>query len=121
MWSPKITITTPAIFAITFILSERNLPTAVADAPSKTKTIEKPRTKNIELSKVLTKNLFELSLSLNSSNDKPEMKEIYPGTSGRTQGERKERIPNKKEVNKPTLSILQSPNFDKKTRPLGGH
>jgi hypothetical protein len=94
----------------------------VAEAPSMTKTIEKPRTKNNELNKVFKKNLFELWDSLSSSKDKPEMKEIYPGTRGKTQGERKERIPNKKEVNKPTFSISSNLlNLIKKPAQSGEH
>jgi hypothetical protein len=50
------------------------------------------------------------------------MKEIYPGTRGKTQGERKERIPNKKEVNKPTFSISSNLlNLIKKPAQSGGH
>lgn len=91
---PKKIIINPPIFDNSDIFDERNAPSQVADAPKRIKTIENPATKKIELINIIRfsrpikdgRPLF----SFNSANETPDIKEIYPGTNGKTQGERKE-------------------------------
>ena len=63
-------------------------PTVLAAAPSAKKTMEKPRMNISEFN--ITERIRRESCSLSSSTLAPEMSDIYPGTSGRTQGERNE-------------------------------
>jgi len=77
----------PANFSRIKAFSKRKLPRKVAVAPKRVNTKEKPRIKNKEL--IITLFLFCLPPCSISSKDIPEIKEIYPGTKGRTQGETK--------------------------------
>ena len=73
-----------------------NLPSKVAEAPNNMNTSENPTIKLRAPAKIRRIELCVFSLRLlNSSKDKPEIKEMYPGTKGRTQGERKDKIPAK--------------------------
>jgi hypothetical protein len=71
-----------------------NLPSNVAEAPNEINTREKPK---IKLKAPTKTRYIDLGLllfcPLSSWRDMPETKEIYPGTKGKIQGERKERIP----------------------------
>jgi hypothetical protein len=107
---PKKIIISPPIFDKSDIFDERNAPSQVADAPKRIKTIENPATKKIELI-----NIIRLSLprkdgrplfSFNSANETPDIKEIYPGTNGKTQGERKEINPAANAMYKETSGIF---------------
>ena len=87
-------------------LSNKNCPTAVAVAPSKMKINEKPRIKKRVL-RIILRRAFDLSPVVSISfSDTPDIKDIYPGTIGRTQGDIKERNPNANAVKIPILSKL---------------
>ena len=87
-------ITSPASRVKTDILDARRFPNQVAEAPRRIKTSENPTIKKIELFRILRFSLLgkaaEPPCALISVNDTPDIKEIYPGTSGRTQGDKKE-------------------------------
>ena len=103
-------ITTPAIFESTVIFEERNDPIHVAVAPSKIKTNENPAINRIELSSSAFFSLLSrakpLFPSLISENETPDINEKYPGTSGRTQGDKKEIIPAAKAIYRETSGIF---------------
>ena len=68
---------------------------------------ENPRMKKIELlTTVLMREEFSLS-ACSCSSEIPEMIEMYPGTSGSTQGERKDTTPAANAAKTDTLSIMQ--------------
>ena len=71
-----------------------NLPTAVAEAPSATNTIENPITKARDVRKICRRDVDGAApVPRISSIETPEMKEMYPGMSGRTQGDTNDRNP----------------------------
>jgi hypothetical protein len=76
------------------ILEEINDPIHVAVAPNSINTMEKPVIKKIELNKIIRLSLLNQDvfsvLSPSSVNVTPDMNETYPGTNGRTQGDRNE-------------------------------
>jgi len=76
-----------------------------AEAPSDIKTIENPVTKNTEDRPALLRTLPDCAPFWSSSRDMPDKKEMYAGTSGSTQGDRKERIPATKARPKEILSM----------------
>jgi hypothetical protein len=107
---PKKIIISPPIFDKSDIFDERNAPSQVADAPKRIKTIENPATKKIELIKILRvspsgKDGWSF-FSFNAVKDTPDIKEIYPGTNGKTQGERKETNPAANATYKETSGIF---------------
>src|SRR5215475_1207045 len=65
------------------------VPTALALAPSATKTVEKPSTNRAAAATVSRLTRGSASLSAKRSSDVPARKTRYGGTSGSTQGERK--------------------------------
>src|SRR5437868_9980019 len=68
-------------------------PTAEADAPSAVNTTEKPSTKNTEPRPARRRTSERSAPFESSSSESPDMNETYPGTSGSTQGERKDATP----------------------------
>ena len=85
---PKRIMITPALRASSDLYSARNWPTSVEIAPSVMKTMLKPMMKAAEFSITLRNSCPSCNFS--SSTPTPEINETYPGTSGRTQGDRKE-------------------------------
>src|ERR1700704_853331 len=83
--------TAPATQVSGFLYSLTSCPTPVATAPSITKTTVKPRINMSECNRTVFNTLRSFDWS--SSMLAPEIREMYPGTSGNTQGERKETIP----------------------------
>src|SRR5713226_8413303 len=81
----------------------RKCPTALAEAPKEMNTTEKPATKAREEA-----NRPELGTSplRSCSMPMPESMEMYPGTSGKTQGERNETSPARKAAARGTSFIL---------------
>ncbi len=69
-------------------------PTSVEIAPKVMKTTLKPKMKAAELS--ISFGSTRASWDFSSSTPVPEINDKYPGTSGRTQGDRKEISPAKK-------------------------
>ena len=87
-------------------MSIKNCPNAVAVAPSKIKINEKPRIKNSVL-RIILRRAFDLSPVVSISfSDTPDIKDIYPGTMGRTHGEMNDKNPNANAVKIPILSKL---------------
>src|ERR1051326_697852 len=103
-------MSTPAILLMRTILSWRNCPMNVAEAPRAIKTSENPAIKSAELSRIFFLTRERLSSFCISSKVTPEMKERYPGTMGNTQGEMKDSNPNANAVIIPTFSNL-NPQF----------
>ncbi len=85
-------MTAPAMMLNVVRCANRNFPTQVADAPRTTKTTENPTTKARELRSTRPMS-WPLASLFSSSTEAPESMEIYPGTRGSTQGERKETSP----------------------------
>ncbi len=87
-------MTIPATFVRKEILVDNNVPIHVAEAPKRMKIAENPTIKNIELRTTIRFWLFNKPLpgesSFISCNETPEIKEIYPGINGRTQGDKNE-------------------------------
>ena len=102
---PNRMIKAPAILLITAMWFTRNRPTAVAEAPKAVKTKANPRTKNTELQPALFIKSFLSAPLESSSKDSPDMKEMYPGTKGKTQGDRKETTPATKAVHRLTWLV----------------
>src|SRR5713226_2745754 len=73
-------------------LASKKFPTAVADAPSAIKTTENPAANASELRKMRPMSSVP-GPDFISSTEAPESIDMYPGTSGRTQGERNETTP----------------------------
>src|SRR5260221_5616684 len=90
-WRPKRMMTTPAIRASNDLYCARNWPTSVEIAPRVMNTMLKPMINAAELSITLRKS--SPSFSFSCSTPTPEIRETYPGTSGSTQGDRKEISP----------------------------
>jgi len=92
------------------ILEERNAPIQVADAPRRIKTSENPATKKNELIRTIHFSLFRNDgmgvFSFISVKVTPDTKEIYPGTRGKTQGDKKEISPAAKAINMETSGIF---------------
>src|SRR5664279_4711973 len=89
--SPKRMMTAPAIRASKNLYCASTCPTSVEIAPKVMKTMLKPTMKAAELNITLRKSCPSFSFSC--STPTPEISETYPGTSGRTQGDRKEISP----------------------------
>lgn len=79
------------------------------DPPSIMNIDENPRMNAMEFVMVRKRILFRSLLLVRSSKEIPVIKEMYDGTSGRTHGERNERIPAKKASGKETSLIQNSP------------
>ena len=92
--TPKKIITSPAIFVRNEILVDNNVPNHVADAPKRMKISENPTIKNTELRTTLSFCLVSSPLPgeppFISCRETPDIKEMYPGISGRTQGDKNE-------------------------------
>jgi hypothetical protein len=76
------------------IFEEINDPIQVAVAPSRINTTEKPAIKKIEFNNtarlsLLSQVVFSV-LCPNSVKETPDMNETYPGTNGKTQGDKNE-------------------------------
>src|SRR5208282_3384767 len=90
-WRPKRMMTAPVMRASSDLYCARTWPTSVEIAPSVMKTMLKPIMNAAELSITLRKSCP--SCNFNCSTPTPEIRETYPGTSGRTQGDRNEISP----------------------------
>src|SRR5258708_38733291 len=86
-----MTITTPAILLRIPKYSWVSCPTSVATAPRLMNTVLKPRINMTEWP--ITVLVRRFSGFFSSSTLAPEIRDTYPGTSGRTQGERNETNP----------------------------
>src|SRR6266478_5649336 len=84
-------ISTPATRARVDLYLAASWPASVEIAPSVTNTMLKPMIKAIEFSMTLRNS--DASGCCSSSTPTPEISDTYPGTSGNTQGERKETKP----------------------------
>ncbi len=84
--------------------SNKKLPIKVAVAPKRINIKEKPIIKNKEL--IIIVFIFCFLFFSISSKDTPEIKEIYPGTRGKTQGETNEKRPATKAAIKDTSLTL---------------
>src|SRR6266436_9938692 len=84
-------ISTPATRASVDLYLAASWPASVEIAPSVTNTMLKPMIKAIEFSMTLRNS--DASGCCSSSTPTPEISDTYPGTSGNTQGERKETKP----------------------------
>ena len=82
----------PATTLNTVRCESRKLPTHVAEAPRAMNTIEKPATNAIEFRKMRATSGAPPP-AFSASIDSPESMEMYPGTSGSTQGDRNEATP----------------------------
>ena len=106
---PKKIITNPPILDINDIFDERNAPIQVAVAPRRTNTSENPATKKSELNRTIRFSLFRNAgmgfFSFISVKVTPDTKEIYPGTRGKTQGDKKEINPAAKAMYMETSGI----------------
>jgi hypothetical protein len=106
---PKKIISNPPIFDINDIFDERNAPIQVADAPKRINTRENPATKNSELITIIRFSPLRiegvLDFSFISVKVTPDIKEIYPGTRGKTQGDKKEINPAAKAMYMETSGI----------------
>src|SRR6267154_799269 len=91
---PKMTITTPATFARIPKYWWVSCPISVATAPRLINTTLKPRMNMMEWPSTVFVSRFPEFLS--SSTLAPEIRDTYPGTSGRTHGDRKDISPAKK-------------------------
>jgi len=89
---PKKIITSPAIFVRNEILVDNNVPNHVAEAPKRINIDENPAIKNMELRITESFCLFSNPLpgepSFISCRETPDIKEMYPGINGRTQGDK---------------------------------
>ena len=85
---PNRMMTAPAMRASRVLYCARTWPTSVEIAPSVMNTMLKPTMKAAELS--ITLRNRSPSFIFSCSTPTPEIKETYPGTSGSTQGDRKE-------------------------------
>src|SRR5579875_469240 len=93
---PKRMMNAPAIVTSNSRFLERNAPTALAVAPIATKTAENPITKEkAEVSSLL----LDPSPSLSCSMPMPESIVTYPGTSGKTHGDKNDSKPAKNTQN----------------------
>src|SRR5579864_1489716 len=86
-------ITTPATLASVCLYIPSAEPIPVAASPSAMKMVLKPRMNPMEFT--ITRRIRFASGAFSSSTPTPEIMETYPGTSGSTQGERKETKPAK--------------------------
>ena len=106
---PKKIIINPPILEINDIFDERNAPSQVADAPRRIKTRENPATKNSELITIIRFSPLRtdgvLVFSFISAKVTPDIKETYPGTRGKTQGDKKEINPAAKAMYMETSGI----------------
>jgi hypothetical protein len=76
------------------------------------KTIENPTMNMAQFAAIRFRNLERLSAFCISSNDTPEINDMYPGTMGRTHGETNESKPNANAVTRLTLSKFLSHSFE---------
>lgn len=106
---PKKIITNPPILDINESFDERNAPIQVAEAPRRTNTRENPATKNSELITIIRFSPPRTDgmpvFSFISAKVTPDIKEIYPGTRGKTQGDKKEINPAAKAMYMDTSGI----------------
>src|SRR6202162_3120358 len=84
-------MTAPAMRASNDLYCARTCPTSVEIAPSEINTMLKPTMNAAELNITLRKCLPSFIFSCSAPT--PDMRETYPGTSGRTQGDRNEISP----------------------------
>src|SRR5260370_32147583 len=91
--NPKMMMITPAILLNSRKCECSAWPRVLAKAPRARKTMEKPRINITEFS--MTERIRRESCCFSSSTPAPEISDTYPGTSGRTQGERNEISPAK--------------------------
>ena len=68
----------------------KNWPIQVAVAPSRMKVMENPTMNMIEFTNTARERDESFSFAFNWSNEEPEMMEMYPGTNGRTHGDKNE-------------------------------
>jgi len=106
-------ITKPAILERIEIFAEINDPIQVAVAPSRINTAENPAIKKIEFNKtarlsLLSQVVFSV-LSPSSAKETPDMNETYPGTNGKTQGDKNEINPAANAIYIETSGIISSP------------
>ncbi len=106
---PNKIIINPPILEINDIFDERNVPIQVADAPRRMNTRENPAIKNSELITIIRFSpLGTCRVSVFSFicvKVTPDIKEIYPGTRGKTQGDKKEINPAAKAMYMETSGI----------------
>ncbi len=106
---PNKIIINPQILEINDIFDERNVPIQVADAPRRMNTRENPAIKNSELITIIRFSPLGtegvLVFSFISVKVTPDIKEIYPGTRGKTQGDKKEINPAAKAMYMETSGI----------------
>ena len=98
-----MTMIAPATLASTGLFASRNLPIALAEAPSAMNTSEKPRTKASDVTSTCRRDARRgrgaaAHLVQRHAGDERE----YPGISGRTQGEMNERTPRRSAANSVT-------------------
>src|SRR5256885_10535852 len=86
--SPKMMITTPATIDNVCLYCAASCPISVEIAPKVTNTTLNPRMKPIEFT--ITRRISCDCGAFSSSTPTPEIRDTYPGTSGRTQGDRNE-------------------------------
>ncbi len=108
--TPKKIMTTPDIFVRKEILVDNNVPNHVAEAPKRMKIVENPPIKNMELRTTESFCLFSSPLpgepSFISCRETPDIKEIYPGINGRTQGDKNEINPAPNAMVMGTLCVI---------------
>jgi len=86
------------------MLFERKIPSTLAEAPRLIKTTEKPKIKDNEVTNILFITSSSMPCS-RSFRETPEIYDIYPGTIGRIQGDRKDKTPAIKATTKETFSM----------------
>ena len=107
---PKKMITSPATLVRKEILVDSNVPNHVAEAPKRINTAENPAMKNMELriteSLCWFKNPLPAVPSFISCRETPEIKDIYPGINGRTQGDKNDINPAANAMVMGTLCVM---------------
>jgi hypothetical protein len=107
---PKKIITRPASFVRKEILVDSNFPNHVAEAPKRMKISENPTIKDTELR--TTKSFCLVSSPLPeeptfiSRRETPDIKEMYPGINGRTQGDKNDITPAANAMVMGTLCVM---------------
>jgi len=108
--TPKKIMTSPAIFVRNEILDDNNVPNHVAEAPKRMKIIENPPIKNTELRTTVSFCLFSSPLpgepTFISCRETPDIKEMYPGINGRTQGDKNDINPAANAMVMGTLCVM---------------
>ena len=93
-WIPNIIITIPPMILNISKYSYNKPLRKLAEAPRSIKIVENPKTKLTAYLKIFI--LIGVSLSKTLSSEVPAIKQRYPGTMGKTQGERKLKSPAKR-------------------------